>query len=161
MSTTNNKTTSELFGRLKIVKETDRPANRLTPGRYYLCQCTCGQTKTVSWDHLRGGFTKSCGCIKRENNLERAKRRKIVATDTLPTRAMFLLEYARVLAAKFSWMAIKEKREAFFKGVEARLNGGKPAQALGWNFEGTHVRKAWRLCGQIGSPSLSLLRSLA
>ena len=34
--------------------------------RRYLCKCDCGGTKTVMWEHLRRGVTKSCGCLRGE-----------------------------------------------------------------------------------------------
>lgn len=36
-------------------------------GAYWICQCTCGNVKSVSGSSLRRGNTYSCGCIRGEN----------------------------------------------------------------------------------------------
>lgn len=35
-------------------------------GAHWICQCKCGNIKTVSSYSLRGGLTKSCGCLNKE-----------------------------------------------------------------------------------------------
>lgn len=40
--------------------------------RHYLCQCECGNTKTVQMSLLSSGNTRSCGCLARET---KAKQR--------------------------------------------------------------------------------------
>jgi hypothetical protein len=35
-------------------------------GTYWACLCSCGNTAVISGGNLRGGSTKSCGCIERE-----------------------------------------------------------------------------------------------
>lgn len=53
------------FGRLMVLSEaSDRKG-------YWLCQCQCGNTKLVSYQHLRSGKTKSCGCLRVEKTVER------------------------------------------------------------------------------------------
>lgn len=51
----------ERFGRL-IVIEKDHNQNR---GTYWKCQCDCGNIKSVRGDHLQGGKTKSCSCLRK------------------------------------------------------------------------------------------------
>lgn len=34
----------------------------------WLCKCDCGKQKVVLGEDLKGGCTKSCGCIKQEGN---------------------------------------------------------------------------------------------
>lgn len=34
------------------------------PGKWYICQCDCGNITYVKRGQLIGGFTKSCGCLK-------------------------------------------------------------------------------------------------
>jgi len=46
------------YGRLTVIEE-------ISP-RYCLCECECGNEKTVRRDHLLSGATKSCGCLLRE-----------------------------------------------------------------------------------------------
>lgn len=39
--------------------------------RYWLCQCDCGNTKVVSGHSLKGGTTKSCGCLNNDYHKKR------------------------------------------------------------------------------------------
>ncbi|WP_322037966.1 hypothetical protein [Burkholderia cenocepacia] len=51
------------FGRLTATKRI---------GSYHLCDCECGSlAKTVRTDKLVRGETKSCGCLRQEQNAER------------------------------------------------------------------------------------------
>ena len=34
--------------------------------KYYLCKCSCGNTKVVLRNNLFAGYTKSCGCLQKE-----------------------------------------------------------------------------------------------
>ena len=56
------------FGRLLVVKESDEPG-------HWVCVCDCGNTKTTTSANLRGGATRSCGCLRREVSSARASRR--------------------------------------------------------------------------------------
>ena len=55
------------FGRLIVIREVGR---NTAGSALWLCKCDCGGEKTVSSYHLRSGITQSCGCIKREQNVE-------------------------------------------------------------------------------------------
>jgi hypothetical protein len=55
--------TGERFGRLTIVRATDRRYQRAI---LYDCLCDCGNTVYVRIALLRNGNTKSCGCLQRE-----------------------------------------------------------------------------------------------
>ena len=53
--------TGETFGRLTVLR---RHPNR--KGKtYWSCLCVCGARSQISGHHLRGGHTKSCGCLHR------------------------------------------------------------------------------------------------
>ena len=59
-----NDLTGIRFGRL-VVKRQDGRSNK---GQVrWLCQCDCGNTKTVDAYSLRSGNTRSCGCLEIEN----------------------------------------------------------------------------------------------
>ena len=75
------------FGNLIVIQE-DKEKD--TDGSYkYICQCDCGNIKSISGCSLRDGTTKSCGCIQysigekniqkilNENNLKYIKEYKI------------------------------------------------------------------------------------
>lgn len=40
----------------------------------WLCQCDCGNQKIVKSEELKGGGTKSCGCLNNEKRKERAPK---------------------------------------------------------------------------------------
>ena len=51
------------FGRLTVIR---RDLTRGTKKTYWLCQCICGQYKSVVKDNLLSGNTQSCGCYNSE-----------------------------------------------------------------------------------------------
>lgn len=53
------------FGRLIILKETE-PLKNI---RRMICQCDCGNTKTILLNHLRQNKINSCGCIVTKHNM--------------------------------------------------------------------------------------------
>ena len=56
----------ERFGSLVVIEEVPRDQRPSQNGRYYLCQCDCGNTKIVYGHNLKTGNTKSCGCLSRK-----------------------------------------------------------------------------------------------
>lgn len=58
--------TGERFGRLVAIRKVKDEKGRLK----WLCQCDCGNTKTVVVSSLLKGLTKSCGCYNRERAVE-------------------------------------------------------------------------------------------
>jgi hypothetical protein len=56
--------TNEVFGKLTVVRKTDR----LYKGDTYLweCRCTCGGTAHATTSMLRSGHKISCGCLARQ-----------------------------------------------------------------------------------------------
>ena len=53
------------FGKLTVIK-----LHHVKKGRYWLCQCECGN-KTIQYvGQLRTGRTKSCGCLKVEQAIK-------------------------------------------------------------------------------------------
>lgn len=51
-----------MFGRLTVVKRSGAVRGRPS----WLCVCSCGEIRVVSGSDLRGGDTKSCGCLQIE-----------------------------------------------------------------------------------------------
>ena len=51
----------KVFGKLKVLHEDLSNAYKHVK---WVCECECGNIKSVSGDHLRRGLIKSCGCIK-------------------------------------------------------------------------------------------------
>lgn len=56
--------TGERFGRLVVIGVDDKRTRKT----YWVCQCDCGETKTVRSDALLSGATVSCGCKKKEQD---------------------------------------------------------------------------------------------
>lgn len=56
-----------VFGRLTVIRE------HIYEGiiRKWVCICDCGNTKITQEGSLKNGRTKSCGCLKREENINR------------------------------------------------------------------------------------------
>ena len=50
------------FSKLLVLEETKTVSNRVA----WKCQCICGEMTTVTTDRLKGGNTKSCGCLIKE-----------------------------------------------------------------------------------------------
>ena len=57
--------TGKSFGELTVLSKTDRRSQ--SGGVYWLCKCSCGNTKEVSGATLRNGRSISCGCVRRKN----------------------------------------------------------------------------------------------
>jgi hypothetical protein len=57
---------NERFGRLTVLEEVPRESRPSPTGRYYLCQCDCGNQKIVRAYNLTSGNSSSCGCLQKE-----------------------------------------------------------------------------------------------
>lgn len=64
--------TGSKFGRLTVIGIADTGTRKT----YWVCQCDCGNTKTVRSDSLQEGRIKSCGCLKREQD-----KKNLTVTD--------------------------------------------------------------------------------
>lgn len=85
-------------------------------GRRVECVCKCGQRKWMRQDHLRAGFIRSCGCLRRET--ARAQKLTHGATSTAEYR---------------SWCAMKQRCENS-SNADYALYGGR----------GIRVAPEWR-----------------
>lgn len=59
-----NDLTGKKFGQLTVIGVHDTGSRKT----YYVCQCDCGNIKVIRADALVGGMTKSCGCLKKEQD---------------------------------------------------------------------------------------------
>ncbi len=55
--------TGQRFGKLLVLESVDRT---VTGHVTWKCKCDCGEVKTIVGKYLRGGDTKSCGCLQKE-----------------------------------------------------------------------------------------------
>lgn len=60
------------FGRLTVQERMTKPGN--THSAFWLCVCECGNKKVVATSNLLCGTVKSCGCLRKEQSVERFKR---------------------------------------------------------------------------------------
>lgn len=59
-----NNLIGQQFGRLTVIGMDDRNTRKT----YWICQCSCGNMKSVRSDSLQNGAIKSCGCLKKETD---------------------------------------------------------------------------------------------
>lgn len=63
--------TGQRFGRLTVIELLPERKNKK---RYWKCKCDCGNYKKIDTASLRGGHTKSCGCLEEENRNNHIKK---------------------------------------------------------------------------------------
>lgn len=56
--------TGQIFGRLTVIRRGPRAG--AGKSARWICRCACGTEKEYGSDDLRGGTTRSCGCLRRE-----------------------------------------------------------------------------------------------
>ena len=79
-----NDLTGKKFGKLEVIGVHDTGSRKT----YYVCQCDCGNINVVRADALISGATKSCGCIKKEQdkiNLSANHKHKMSGTRIYET----------------------------------------------------------------------------
>jgi hypothetical protein len=62
------------FGKLKVIGPGEKPKNRKSNGKYWLCQCECGNKLCLLGAGLRKGTITSCGCFKKTQLLSRSRK---------------------------------------------------------------------------------------
>lgn len=65
--------TGQRFGRLTAVSRSDTDDHG---NARWVCKCACGSLTTVALRNLRSRGTRSCGCLRREEN-DRAKAKQV------------------------------------------------------------------------------------
>lgn len=69
--------TGETFGRLTVIS---RVVDENSKATKWLCRCECGNECIVHAGSLRGGYTKSCGCLRTEKCHDMAVTHGLSAT---------------------------------------------------------------------------------
>lgn len=62
------------YGRLTVIGLDYIEKNKWGSRTFWSCKCDCGREVIVRKDHLTGSYTKSCGCLEKENLSTIAKR---------------------------------------------------------------------------------------
>lgn len=65
--------TGQRFGRLTVIEKTVPYKSNGTHATRWLCQCDCGRKTAVTGGNLKRGYTKSCGCLRRELSSQRLR----------------------------------------------------------------------------------------
>lgn len=69
--------TGQKFGRLLVIERSGAtPDGKAT----WRCKCDCGNECIVSGKYLRGGNTKSCGCLHKEQLVHRSSTHKMTSS---------------------------------------------------------------------------------
>ena len=58
--------TGQKYGRLTVIGLADTGTRKT----YWVCKCDCGNIKTIRSDSLTSGRIKSCGCLKKEQDIK-------------------------------------------------------------------------------------------
>jgi hypothetical protein len=85
--------TGNKYGKLSVIELDLKKSTK--ERKFWICICDCGTTTSVNTDNLAGGRTRSCGCLKIENQLTQAKKRKKWGKELLPTRHVWQLMLRR------------------------------------------------------------------
>lgn len=56
--------TNKQYGRFFVLKKSEKIAK--AHDKYWVCKCSCGTIKDVLGGALRGGVSKSCGCLRKD-----------------------------------------------------------------------------------------------
>lgn len=58
--------TGQRFGKLIAIRKDEKPNKTSDRSCLWICKCDCGNETIVKSSSLRNGYTKSCGCLKKE-----------------------------------------------------------------------------------------------
>ena len=117
----------ERFGRLTVLREGGRhwQPNGKSVRRFW-CQCSCGQTVLVLLQSLRNGSSVSCGCLRNEQNAERARspeqRARMSAIGRSP-------EYAAARAVHANSPENRARLAALARSPEGRARSSQAASS--------------------------------
>lgn len=95
---------NQKFGRLTAISIVDVAPNRQTR---WLCQCECGETRTVLIGRLRSGHTQSCGCLRQDKAREHCKQSFTLPTGEANFRRIFSHYRASAKRRNLNWSLTK------------------------------------------------------
>lgn len=102
------------YGRWTVIERVDKGDNK----RYFLCRCDCGTERVVILSALKNGSSRSCGCLRAEENAEKyAEKLKSYQKDFMDT-----YNYKGTMITSFDQKKSKNNTSGV-KGVSKQKNG--------------------------------------
>ena len=124
------------FGKLIVKEEVPKPENKKTNGRYYRCECDCGNIEFITCEQsLKAGNTSSCGCYRKELAKEQVKQnfklglkngktpgpKRLLTNKDGETHS--LTEWSKILG--ISKQALSDRLKRYSEEEALTLKGGK------------------------------------
>ncbi len=78
--------TNKKFGKLTVLAPAPSKCSHNTK---WFCQCECGTLTIVNTSNLKGGFTKSCGCIRHTKMVDLSNKKFGRLTVLEPTKQRY------------------------------------------------------------------------
>lgn len=117
------------FGRLVAISHVSTRKGRAL----WQCECDCGNTKVVSGKSLRGGNTRSCGCLSREWSAYMGSKRDFVAKRAAKNVTHGHKRQGARTVEYTTWLALKR-----------RCYDQKDKDFPNWGGRGIKVCERWR-----------------
>lgn len=150
-----NDLTGMVYGRLTVVRRASQDQSR--HGARWECLCSCGKTKVTFGHNLVRGGVKSCGCIHKEQLVERNRAAHLVAEPWLVDMRLYIRK-----------LGFRKKRAGLGSNQHQSLPSANehPATAFAWNLSLEAYKKlvtsACFYCGSLPNqrPKGVLMREL-
>lgn len=122
----------DVFGRLTVVAYVRQDERKK---RKYLCRCSCGREVTIRGDALLSGTSKSCGCLRRDEQALRARLPDRIALFRLVLKRYQNGAKKRGLAFNLDEAAIRRLivQPCFYCGREWSNTAARDGQTLSYN----------------------------
>lgn len=124
------------FGKLITKEEVPKPENKKTNGKYYRCECDCGNKEFIACEQsLKAGNTSSCGCYRKELAKKQIKQnfqlglkngktpgpKRLLTNEDGETHS--LTEWSKILG--ISKQALSDRLKRYSEKEALALKGGK------------------------------------
>jgi hypothetical protein len=121
------------FGRLIVKEEVPKPSNKKTKGKYYRCECECGNKDFIALESsLKNNNTSSCGCYRKEQSAQRVSQNflKGIENGHTPGRKRWLTnkegethtltEWANILGITKQALSLRLKKYSVEKALDMK-----------------------------------------